>query len=222
MSLASLQHAALLDAAAATSADRSIPAPGAAFERTKRVIDVVVAVLGLLAVAPLILACMAWIKWCDGGPVLYHQWRVGRAGYLFRIRKLRTMSLDAEASGAQFATAGDPRVLPGCGWMRRSHVDELPQLLNILTGDMSLVGPRPERPELMETLRQALPNIESRLAGAPGLTGLAQVRNGYTNDARGARRKLAYDLLYLRRRSVLGDLRLMLQTVPKVWDRRAC
>lgn len=219
MTLATHPAAALLDARPSSAPP---PRPGIRFELTKRLLDVVVAAAGLIAVAPLMLACAAWIKWCDGGPVLYHQWRVGRDGWLFQIRKLRTMSLDAEPEGARFATAKDPRVLPGCGWMRRSHVDELPQLINILLGDMSLVGPRPERPELMEELRRDLPHIERRLAAAPGLTGLAQVRNGYTNDVRGARRKLAYDLLYLRRRSVLNDLRLLVQTVPKVWDRSAC
>lgn len=206
------------------ASDRSatLPSPGRTFEVTKRVLDVTIALAALLAVAPLLLACAAWIKRCDGGPVLYHQWRVGKDGWLFQIRKLRTMTLDAETAGARFASAADPRILPGCGWMRKSHVDELPQLLNIIAGDMSLVGPRPERPELMEQLRTHLPRIEERLAGAPGLTGLAQVRNGYTNDVRGARRKLAYDLLYLRRRSVLGDVRLLLATAPKLWDRGAC
>jgi lipopolysaccharide/colanic/teichoic acid biosynthesis glycosyltransferase len=141
---------------------------------------------------------------------------------MFRIHKLRTMRLDAEESGrAQFATARDPRVLPGCSWMRRSHADELPQLWNILRGEMSLVGPRPERPEMLEWLRQHLPAIGRRLLVRPGLTGLAQVRNGYTNDLAGARRKQAFDLRYLRRPSCLADLALVLQTVPKVWDRGA-
>ena len=105
--------------------------------------------------------------------------------------------------------------------MRRSHVDELPQLWNILRGDMSLVGPRPERPEMFEQLRKDIPGIELRLAGRPGLTGLAQVKHGYTNDLAGARRKIAFDLRYLRRRSVFSDLKLLLATFPKVWDQAA-
>ena len=102
--------------------------------------------------------------------------------------------------------------------MRRSHADELPQLWNILRGEMSLIGPRPERPEVITNLREQLPAIERRLAVRPGLTGLAQVRNGYSNDLAGTRRKLAMDLRYLRRPSIVQELRLLLATVPKVWD----
>ena len=103
--------------------------------------------------------------------------------------------------------------------MRRSHVDELPQLWNILLGQMSLVGPRPERPEMIEKLRQTIPRIEKRLVGLPGLTGLAQIRNGYTNDLKGARLKMAHDLRYLRSRSFWSEVGLLLQTAPKLWDR---
>lgn len=195
---------------------------GRGFELAKRTMDLVLASAGLVVVMPAILACVLWIRSRDGGPVLYQQWRVGRDGWLFRIYKLRTMTLDAERGGARLASRHDPRVLPGCGWIRRSHLDELPQLINILRGDMSLVGPRPERPELIEQLRPQVPGIERRLAAAPGLTGLAQIKSGYANDVPGVRRKLAYDLLYLRRRSVLGDVRLILATVPKFWDRSAC
>jgi lipopolysaccharide/colanic/teichoic acid biosynthesis glycosyltransferase len=188
----------------------------------KRVIDVSSAALGLIALSPLLLFCMLWIKAVDGGPVFYHQWRVGRDGWLFRICKFRTMGTQAERDGAQLASSGDARVLPGCRWMRKSHVDELPQLLNILLGQMSLVGPRPERPEILEELRADLPHIDRRLAAVPGLTGLAQVRNGYSNDLKGMRRKLAYDLKYLRQRGVMTDIKLLLQTVPKLWDHAAC
>jgi lipopolysaccharide/colanic/teichoic acid biosynthesis glycosyltransferase len=186
-----------------------------------RLIDVTAAVCGLMILLPLLAACGLWIKLVDRGPALYWQWRVGHNGWMFRIYKLRTMRSDAERSGARFAEADDPRVLPGCGWMRRSHVDELPQLWNILRGNMSLVGPRPERPEILDWLTREVPGIERRLAGKPGLTGLAQVRNGYTNDLSGARRKLAFDLRYLRRRGPWMDMRLVLATLPKVWDHAA-
>ena len=188
----------------------------------KRLIDLCGAAIGLIVTAPVVLLCMAWIKLVDGGPVLYEQWRVGRDGWLFRIYKLRTMRQDAETGGARFASDGDSRVLRGCQWMRLSHVDELPQLWNIFWGDMSLVGPRPERPEIIDRLKADLPGIERRLAATPGLTGLAQVRNGYTNDLAGMRRKLAYDLAYLRRPSLWADLRLVLVTLPLFWDRAAC
>ena len=188
----------------------------------KRLTDIAAAAAGIVLTMPLLLLCGLWIKVLDGGPALYQQWRVGQDGWMFRIQKLRTMRLDAEESGlAQFAVTGDPRVLPGCSWMRRSHVDELPQLWNILRGEMSLVGPRPERPEMLEWLRGHMPLIGRRLVVPPGLTGLAQVRNGYTNDLAGARRKQAFDLRYLRRLSLLADLSLILQTVPKIWDRGA-
>lgn len=187
----------------------------------KRALDVAGALLGLLAALPIFAFCGLWVWAIGGRPVLYAQWRVGREGRLFRLLKVRTMRLDAERDGARFAQTNDARILRGCAWMRKTHVDELPQLVNVLLGHMSLVGPRPERPEMIERLRADLPAIERRLAVRPGLTGLAQVRNGYSNDVRGARRKLAYDLWYLRRQSVWQDLRLLVQTVPKVWDQLA-
>lgn len=201
---------------------RSPREPGLGFDVFKRSLDLVGSLAGLLLIAPVLVACALWIKLVDRGPVFYSQWRVGRDGWLFRIYKLRTMRLTAEKCGeAKFAGRKDPRILPGCNWMRRSHVDELPQLLNILMGHMSLVGPRPERPEIMEQLRRDIPGIDKRLATRPGLTGLAQVRNGYTNDVQGTRRKLAYDLQYLRKRSVRNELTLILQTLPCVWDQAA-
>jgi lipopolysaccharide/colanic/teichoic acid biosynthesis glycosyltransferase len=202
--------------------NRSLRQPGKAFETCKRAMDIVASLVGLVLLSPVMLLCVAWIKCVDGGPVLYRQWRVGREGWLFKLYKFRTMSLDAERDGAQCATGSDPRVLPGCKWVRKSHVDELPQLMNILLGQMSLVGPRPERPEIIEELRGDLPGIERRLTASPGLTGLAQVRNGYSNDVAGMRRKLAYDLRYLRRRSLVQDLKLILETIPRVWDPTAC
>lgn len=206
----------------ARPAYRSIRQPGVGFEACKRVLDIIASLAGLVALSPVMLLCVIWIKSVDGGPVLYRQWRVGRDGWLFKIYKFRTMSLDAEREGVQCATGSDPRVLPGCQWVRKSHVDELPQLINILLGQMSLVGPRPERPEIIEELRADLPGIERRLAVAPGLTGLAQVRNGYSNDVQGMRRKLAYDLRYLRSRSLVRDAKLILETIPRVWDPTAC
>ena len=195
-----------------------MPAPSAAFACFKRCLDVVSGMVGLVLCAPLLATCALWIRLVDPGPAFYRQWRVGRDGWLFQINKLRTMSLDAEELGARFAQTNDPRVLPGCQWMRRSHVDELPQLWNILRGEMSLVGPRPERPEMLEQLRPMIPRIDRRHTWRPGLTGLAQVVNGYTNDLSGTRRKLACDLKYLRRPSALGEIKLLLRTATKLWD----
>lgn len=200
----------------------SVASPGRRFEITKRLVDLTGALLALLLFSPLLVFTALWVKLADGGPVFYRQWRVGRDGKLFRIWKLRTMRTDAEKDGPQFATDNDPRIVRGCGWMRTSHVDELPQLLNILRGEMSLVGPRPERPEFIDQLRTELPGVDRRLAGTPGLTGLAQVVNGYTNDIEGMRRKLDLDLRYLEQRSIRLDLRLILKTLPRFWDRTAC
>ena len=195
---------------------------GAVHTFVKRVLDLLGAIAGIVVTTPLLAGCAIGIKIAHGGPVVYRQWRVGRDGWLFRIYKLRTMRLDAEALGdARFTNTNDPRILTGCGWIRKTHIDELPQLWNILIGDMSLVGPRPERPEIFERFREDLPSIERRLATKPGLTGLAQVCNGYTNDLAGARRKLALDLRYLRNRGLLTDLRLMIATMPKIWDQTA-
>jgi lipopolysaccharide/colanic/teichoic acid biosynthesis glycosyltransferase len=198
--------------------------PGHVLGRTlMRTIDIVGASVVLLLTLPVIAVCAVIIKRCDPGPVFYTQWRVGRDGWLFKIYKLRTMYLNAERrSGAVFADANDGRILPCGRWMRRSHIDELPQLWNILRGEMSLVGPRPERPEMLEQIRHSLPRFERRLHVKPGLTGLAQLRNGYANNAHGHRRKLAYDLRYIRRMNVLTDLRLLVMTLFKLWDRNAC
>jgi len=132
------------------------------------------------------------------------------------------MYIDAEAQGqAVKAGANDPRVIPICRWMRRSHIDELPQLLNILHGEMSLVGPRPERPELFEELNRQLPKFEQRLAVKPGLTGLAQIYNGYDTDAASVRRKLDYDLNYIDNMSLNIDLKLLMATFSKFYDQGA-
>jgi len=196
--------------------------PTPAYPVAKRAFDFTGAALALLALSPVLAFCAAWIKLVDGGPVIYRQWRTGRDGWLFVIYKFRTMSVDAEKQGARFASANDARIIPGCAWMRRSHVDELPQLFNILKGEMSLVGPRPERPEMIEQLRPDIPDFDARLDATPGLTGLAQVAAGYSNDTEGMRHKLRYDLDYLRRRSLLADAHVVVKTVPKFWDRAAC
>lgn len=193
------------------------------YDYTKRVLDVTGSLVGLALLWPVVLGAGIWVKCVDGGPVFYRQWRVGKDGWLFRIWKLRTMKLDAECEGkAALASRDDPRILPGCRWLRKAHIDELPQLVNILRGEMSLVGPRPERPEVIDQLREDLPMIELRLRVLPGLTGLAQVQNGYANDLAGMRRKLALDLTYTRQASLTRDVSLIAVTMFKLWDNTAC
>ncbi len=133
-------------------------------------------------------------------------------GKPFVLYKFRTMRLDAEKAGAQFATKGDPRVTRFGRFLRKSRLDELPQLWNVLRGDMSMVGPRPERPEFIGQLSSDIPDYLLRLGIQPGLTGLAQVVNGYDNNIAGFRRKVAYDLLYAQQRGVLTDIKIMLRT----------
>ena len=137
---------------------------------------------------------------------------VNNFGLPFTIYKFRTMRNDAEKNGAQFAKQGDARVTPLGRFMRRTRIDELPQLWNVLRGEMSLVGPRPERPEFMIQLSSHIPNYVDRLGLKPGLTGLAQVVNGYDNELDGFRKKIAYDLLYLQNCCVTNDIKILLRT----------
>lgn len=137
-------------------------------------------------------------------------------GRPFTIYKFRTMRTDAEKNGAQFAVKGDPRVTRLGRFMRKTRLDELPQLWNVLRGEMSLVGPRPERPEFIEQLSDEIPNYLHRLGLKPGLTGVAQVINGYDNNVESFRRKVALDLLYLQNCCVSNDLKILLRTVRVV------
>ena len=137
-------------------------------------------------------------------------------GQPFTIYKFRTMRNDAEQDSAQFAQPGDPRITPIGRLLRRTRIDELPQLWNILKGDMSLIGPRPERPEFMMELQSQIPNFIDRLGLKPGLTGIAQVVNGYDNELEGFRRKVSYDLLYLQNCCVWNDIKILFRTIRVV------
>ncbi|HWG36576.1 MAG TPA: sugar transferase [Terriglobales bacterium] len=179
----------------------------------KRVWDVTGAALGLaLALIPLAI-CMVLIKLESPGPALIRQWRVGRGGFLFRLWKLRTMRPDAEIDGLpRFAARRDPRTTRMGGWLRAWHGDELPQLWNVLRGDMSLVGPRPERPQFASGFALAIPNYVARLRLRPGLTGWAQVECGYASDLASTRAKTDWDLKYLGAASWRLDWRIWCAT----------
>jgi lipopolysaccharide/colanic/teichoic acid biosynthesis glycosyltransferase len=193
------------------------------FDVAKEIVDVTLGFAALVLCVPLLACCAVLIKLSDGGPVLFRQVRVGKDGRSFSMYKLRTMYVNAErASGAVWARRDDPRVMPLCRWMRRSHVDELPQLLNVIRGDMSLVGPRPERPEIMTKLEQRYPEVRRRLVVRPGITGLAQVRRGYDTTVEAFRDKLRMDLEYIERRRWSLELRILLGTLTKLNDRAAC
>ncbi len=183
------------------------------YSRTsKRAFDVVAAGVGLVLAAPL-LAVMALLAKTTPGPVLFRQTRVGERGRCFTVLKIRTMRCDAEAEGASFTCDADPRVTRVGGVLRRTHLDELPQLWNVLRGDMSMVGPRPERPEFIQMIEDSVPFWSRRLLVKPGLTGWAQILGDYASDCDGMARKLSYDLWYLRHGSVLVDLAICLETI---------
>lgn len=141
-------------------------------------------------------------------------------GRHFTLYKFRTMRIDAEAAGAQFTQQNDPRITPLGRFLRKTRIDELPQLWNVLRGEMSLVGPRPERPVFIKTLSDEIPDYLHRLGLKPGITGVAQVINGYDNDLESFRRKVAFDVLYLQNCCLGNDLRILLRTVSTVMTGR--
>jgi len=198
---------------------RPIPATETStpYETCKRCGDILAALLLLVLTAPLLLLSILLIKLTSRGPVLYTQTRVGRHGLPFTIYKLRSMVHKCESlTGARWAVPGDPRVTAVGRFLRRTHLDELPQLWNVLRGDMSLVGPRPERPEFVPRLEQAIPRYRDRLRVRPGVTGLAQVQLPPDTDFDSVRVKLAYDLYYVRHCGLWLDVRIMLSTALKM------
>lgn len=184
----------------------------------KRVFDVTISLLALLLAAPLMLVVALAICLDDrSGPVLYQQTRVGRGGRLFQIYKFRTMVSGGEGDGrARWAVQGDPRITPVGHLLRKTRLDELPQFINILKGEMSLVGPRPERPEFIAMLEQEIPFYHTRLLVKPGLTGWAQVQGNYNSDIEGAINKLEYDLYYLHHWSFWLDVYIIFKTASVV------
>jgi sugar transferase (PEP-CTERM system associated) len=187
----------------------------------KRAIDFVAAAVGLILAAPLMLLVGAAIRLASPGPALYHQERVGRDGQLFTVHKFRSMRLDAEAAtGAVWASADDPRITPLGRMLRRTRLDELPQLWNVLRGDMSFVGPRPERPEFVRQLTEQIPYYGQRHIVRPGLTGWAQVRYTYGASVEDAMMKLQYDLYYIKNLSLALDLFILFSTIKTVLLRR--
>jgi len=174
--------------------------------------------LGLLLVTlPLLLVVAIAIKLDSPGPIFYRQERIGRGNRVFSILKFRSMTIDAEGAGAaQWARVGDSRVTRIGRFLRIYRIDEIPQVLNILRGEMSFVGPRPERPGFVEQLTEAIPHYADRAIVRPGLTGWAQVRYPYGASVEDARNKLSYDLWYIQERSIALDLRIVLATVRVV------
>lgn len=183
----------------------------------KRAIDVVGATSLLIALAPVMAGVAVAIKYTSRGPVFFRQTRLTEGGRVFTLIKFRSMEVNAEETcGATFARKRDTRVTRVGALLRRTRLDELPQLFNVLKGDMSLIGPRPERPEIAAELSRSISRFPSRLGAKAGLTGLAQVIQGYPNDTDGYRRKLGLDILYIRRQGFLLDAWIALKTVGVV------
>jgi lipopolysaccharide/colanic/teichoic acid biosynthesis glycosyltransferase len=178
----------------------------------KRTLDFTLAVLLCVPALPLILLSALLVKLTSRGPVFYSQVRLGLGGRPFRIYKVRTMIQDSEKHGACWSRPGDPRITPVGRFLRLTHLDELPQLWNVLCGDMSLVGPRPERPEFVPSLERAVPRYRDRMQVRPGLTGLAQEQLPPDTDLESVRRKLACDLFYVRHFTFWLDVRLLIAT----------
>ncbi len=193
------------------------------FDYAKEVFDIAAGLFALVLATPVLLFCALLIKVSSRGPVFFTQRRVGKKGRIFGMLKLRTMYHNVEArTGAVWASKNDPRVVPVCRWMRRSHIDELPQLINIIKGEMSLVGPRPERAEILQELRKVYPNVEERLTVKPGITGLAQVRNGYDTTVEAFGDKLNADLEYIEHRRWSQEFAIIGRTFAKFNDKTAC
>jgi sugar transferase (PEP-CTERM system associated) len=183
----------------------------------KRAMDIAFASLGLVVFSPLMLFAAIAVRLGSAGPALYHQRRVGLNGVVFTLHKFRSMRQDAEATtGAVWSKAGDSRVTPVGRFLRRTRLDELPQLWNVLKGDMSIVGPRPERPEFVDELATQIAFYGQRHVVRPGLTGWAQVRHSYGSSVYDALQKLQFDLFYVKHLSVAFDLFIMAETVKTV------
>ena len=218
------------------STDAGVPTTD---ERLRRALNVSVALLSILLTFPIWIIIAVVIKLTSRGPVFHAQVRVGLdkrgtgigandprrrhdiGGRPFTMYKFRTMHVEAEQrSGAIWATANDPRVTAAGRILRQYRLDELPQLINVLKGEMNIVGPRPERPTIFASLSESVPNYRLRQRARPGITGLAQIRQQYDSCLDDVKRKVEFDLEYIREPSFWRDLRIMLETIPVILLRR--
>lgn len=224
-----------------TEETRTLPAltPKPRSQYLLRALNIAIAGIALLILAPVMLLVAIAIKLSSPGPVIYAQTRVGQdrrrrssqrssfdrracdlGGRVFRIYKFRTMRIDAERRGVQWATKNDPRVTPLGGFLRKCRLDELPQLFNVLVNDMNIVGPRPERPSIVRKLAGSIEEYPLRHWAKPGITGLAQINLSYDTCLDDVRAKVRYDLAYIERQSMAEDLRIMLCTMPAMLFRK--
>ncbi|MFS1517066.1 exopolysaccharide biosynthesis polyprenyl glycosylphosphotransferase [Bacillus sp. SCS-151] len=180
------------------------------FPVMKRWADILLSLIGLLITSIVIIVFAILIKLETPGPAFFIQKRVGKNGKYFNLIKLRSMCVDAEKNGAQWAQKNDPRVTKVGSFMRKTRIDELPQFINVLRGNMSIIGPRPERPMFTAQFNEEIPGFINRLSVKPGLTGWAQINGGYEITPN---EKLKLDLYYIENQSILMELKIMLKTV---------
>lgn len=180
----------------------------------KRTMDIVLSLIALFLTCVFFIFVPIIIKLDSKGPVIYKQERLKKDGEPFMVYKFRSMRTDAEKDGAQWASSNDDRVTSVGKFIRKTRIDELPQLFNILWGDMSIVGPRPERPVFYDEFEKTIPDFRKRLAVKPGLTGWAQINGGYDL---GPAEKLVFDLEYIQNRSLSFDLKCMIKTVSVIF-----
>ena len=183
---------------------------------TKRVFDITGALVGLTLYAPILPLIMLFIRLDSAGPIFYSQARVGKGGKVFQTLKLRTMITEAEKDGARRATTNDPRITRVGRWLRKTRLDEMPQLLNVLMGDMSAVGPRPERPEHIKEFEEKIPFHSLRNAVRPGMAGWAVINYDYVETLQDAKIRLQYDLYYIKHQSLWLDLLILLRTMGQM------
>ncbi len=180
----------------------------------KQIFDRISSFMAFIILSPLMLVIMAAVRLTSKGPGTYSQIRVGKNGKNFRVYKFRTMKVDAEKeSGPVWAAKNDNRLTPIGGFLRKSHLDELPQLVNVFMGDMSLIGPRPERPKFVNEFKEIIPEYEKRLAIKPGITGMAQAWHRYDETIQDVRKKVKYDLLYIRKMCLWADISIFFRTL---------
>jgi len=191
----------------------SIPKQAEYYLWVKRILDFLLATIGLIFAVPIILLFSILIVIETPGSPFYIQQRVGRKGEYFYLIKLRSMRTDAEKDGAKWAEANDPRVTKIGGFIRKTRIDELPQLLSVLKGDMSIIGPRPERPCFTAQFDKEIAGFSNRLAVKPGLTGLAQINGGYNITPK---EKLKYDLEYIANLNFLLEMKILVKTVKVI------
>lgn len=185
---------------------------------SKKIVDIFFAVFTLIITSPIVAICSLFIYFYDHGPVIYKQERVGLNGKIFKLYKLRSMILDSEKDGAKWSTgANDPRVTPIGKIIRKLHIDEIPQMVNIIKGDISLVGPRPERPEFVASLEKIIPHYELRHIIHPGFTGWAQIKYRYASTVDDSKEKFKYDLYYIKNRNIFIDFGITLRTIQIIF-----